>query len=362
MLKYNYESGGFLTDLSELERHARNIRIKIIQMLAAAGSGHPAGALGLADIYAALWFEVLHYNPADPHDPMRDLFVISNGHTVPVFYATLAEVGLIPAQEIYELRKFESRLQGHPERERLPWLETTSGPLGEGLSQAAGMAYALKNWPGVTRKNIQVCRPETSASLDLPDIQDPANPQKNAWIPDLSGNQSSRPKNEQVRFSSDSSDYQVRNDKAKNPRKVFCMLGDGELDEGENWEAIMFAAKNHLNNLIAIVDYNQIQLSGPIREVMPLADLAAKWHAFNWNVIEIDGNDMNEILFALNTARGENSGRKVELDCAKPTVIIAKTVPGQGVSFMENDYTWHGKSLSAEDAKKALAELNGEKS
>lgn len=269
-------------EIADIEAHAKNIRRNIIKMLTEAGSGHTAGSLDLADILASLYFGVMKYNPDNPNDPDRDIFVLSAGHTCPVLYATLAEAGLIPREELMTLRKFGSHLQGHPERTELPWVETTSGPLGEGLSQAAGMAYAIKK---------------------------------------LDGN---------------------------NKRRVFVVTGDGELDEGNVWEGAMFAGKNHLANLIAFVDRNTIQLSGETEQIMPLEPLADKWHSFGWNVKSIDGNNVTEILQAIDEASSVND---------KPTAIIANTIAAKGVSFMEGDYHWHGKVPNAEQAAKALEEL-----
>jgi transketolase len=263
--------------IPEIEKHAANMRRNIIQMITLAGSGHPAGALGLADIFAALYFEVMRYNPKNPADPNRDILVLSAGHTVPAQYAALAEAGLIPENELWTLRQFGSRLQGHPQREFLPWMETTSGPLGCGMSQGAGMAWAID--PG---------------------------------------------------------------------RFVYVVTGDGELDEGNNWEAAMFAAKYRLGNLIAIVDRNGIQQSAPTEEVMPLEDLHAKWMAFGWQVIEIDGNNVRSFIDACVQARAETD---------RPSVILAHTIPGKGVDFMEGDYHWHGKAPDAVQAKEALKEL-----
>lgn len=251
-------------------------------MLARAGSGHTAGPLGLADIFAALYFEILRYNPDDPDDPNRDIFVLSAGHVVPVQYSALAEAGLIPEEELMTLRKFGSRLQGHPEREKLPWLETTSGPLGCGISQASGMAYAIKNFD--------------------------------------------------------------RNNK----RQVYALTGDGELDEGNNWEAIMFATKYRLANLTVIVDRNNIQIDGTTEDVMPLEPLADKWKSFGWHVLQIDGNNIESVIDACSMARAVTE---------QPTVIIAYTIPGKGVDFMENDYHWHGKAPSQEEAARALRQL-----
>lgn len=285
-------SGVIVTNLDhhatirEIEKHARNIRENIIRMLVVAGSGHPGGALGLADIYAALFFDVLRYDREDPQSLDRDILVISNGHTVPVFYATLAEIGVIPESELLTLRKFGSRLQGHPERGSLPCIETTSGPLGCGLSQASGMAYSLK--------------------------------------------------------------YFDKNER----RKIYCMVGDGELDEGNNWEALMFAAKNRLGNLIAVIDRNHIQIDGNTEDVMPLEPLDDKFKSFGWQVIQIDGNNPESFIDACSMARAE---------IERPTAILAYTIPGKGVSFMENDHRWHGKVPNAAETKHALAELEAEK-
>lgn len=267
--------------IADIEAHAKNIRRNIIKMLTEAGSGHTAGSLDLADILASLYFGVMKYNPNNPNDPDRDIFVLSAGHTCPVLYATLAETGIIPESELMTLRKLGSRLQGHPERTELPWVETTSGPLGEGLSQASGMAYAIQK---------------------------------------LDNN---------------------------NSRRVFVVTGDGELDEGNNWEAIMFAAKNKLSNLTVFVDRNSIQLSGKTEQIMPLEPLADKWRAFGWDVAVINGNDVAEILQATDRAKA------VE----KPSVIISNTVAAKGVDFMEGDYHWHGKVPNKEQEVKALEEL-----
>jgi transketolase len=249
----------------QLELQAEQIREDIINMLVEAGSGHSAGPLGLADIFTALYFEVHNHRPTQPDWPDRDRLILSNGHTVPVRYATMARAGYFPVSELKTLRKFGSRLQGHPERVRLPGLETTSGPLGSGLSQAAGMALAL--------------RMDNSRS------------------------------------------------------HVYCITGDGELDEGNIWEAVMFAAKYKLANLTVIVDRNNIQIDGPTETVMPLGDLGKKWAAFGWHVIEIDGHNMDAIISATDLAKAV-----VE----SPTVIIAHTIPGKGVDYMEYDYHWHG--------------------
>ena len=270
----------------QLEQHASSVRRSIITMLEHAGSGHTAGALGLADIMTALYFAVLHVSPENPDWDERDLFVMSNGHCAPVLYATLAERGFFPRTELATLRQFGSRLQGHPERQALPGIETTSGPLGSGLSQASGMAY-----------HVRYLHPQ--------------------------------PK-----------------------RFVYCLMGDGELDEGNIWEAAMFASKYNLGNLIGIVDRNNIQIGGSTEDVMPLEDLRGKWRSFGWHVQEIDGHNIDSILEAMSAARAVTD---------RPSVIIAHTIPGKGVDFMEGDYHWHGKVPTAEEAQRALAQLEDRK-
>lgn len=267
--------------LTDLEKKAGEIRMDIIKMLETAGSGHSAGPLGLADIFTALYFKVLKHDPKNPDWDQRDILLLSNGHCVPVRYAAMAHAGYFPKKELLTLRKFGSRLQGHPERTKLPGLENTSGPLGCGLSQGAGMALAMR------MDNVH-----------------------HRW--------------------------------------VYVVTGDGELDEGNNWEAVMLAAKYRLNNVIAIVDRNNIQIDGPTEKVMPLDDLAAKWKAFGWHVLEIDGNDIDAVIDACEMAKAI-----VE----KPVVIIAHTVPGKGVDFMEYDFHWHGTAPNHEQAKLALKEL-----
>lgn len=267
--------------LKQLEQMANTIRKDVIAMLEEAGSGHSAGPLDLADIFSALYFNVLKHDPKQPNWDERDILVLSNGHCAPVQYAAMANAGYFPKKELATLRKFGSRLQGHPERKALPGLETTSGPLGSGLSQAGGMALSLK----------------------------------------MDGNHN---------------------------RWVYCVTGDGELDEGNNWEAIMFIAKNKLYNLTAIVDRNNIQIDGPTESVMPLEDLKAKFEAFGWHTIEIDGHNIESIIDACSMARAI-----VE----KPVAIIAHTIPGKGVPFMEYDYHWHGAPPDSKQAKEALKRL-----
>jgi transketolase len=250
-------------------------------MLEHAGSGHSAGPLGLADIFTALYFDILKHDPKNPDWAERDLLLLSNGHCVPVRYAAMARAGYFNLSELKTLRQFGSRLQGHPERTKLPGMETTSGPLGCGLSQAAGMALAMR----------------------MNDVH-------HRW--------------------------------------VYVVLGDGELDEGNIWEAAMLTSKYNLNNVIGIIDRNNIQIDGPTESVMPLDDLKAKWVSFGWHVIEIDGNNIEAVIDACAMARAVVD---------KPVMIIAHTIPGKGVDFMEYDFHWHGSPPNAEQAKKALHEL-----
>lgn len=267
--------------MDSLEKTATDIRKSIITMLEAAGSGHSAGPLGLTDIFTALYFDIMRHDPDDPTWDKRDIILLSNGHCVPVQYATMAEAGYFSKKELITLRKFGSRLQGHPERTKLPGLENTSGPLGCGLSQACGMALSMK-----LRQELH--------------------------------------------------------------RWIYVVMGDGELDEGNIWEAAMLAGKYKLNNIIGLVDRNNIQIDGPTENVMPLEDLRAKWEAFGWHVIEIDGNNIDAVIdaYAMGKAIVE-----------KPVVIIAHTVPGKGVDFMEYDFHWHGIAPKHDEAMKALHEL-----
>lgn len=277
--------------IKQLDEKANVIRQDIIQMLVNAKSGHSAGPLGMADVFTALYFGVMHYDPKNTQMWNRDRFVLSCGHICPVWYATLAHAGFFPTSELATLRKLGTRLHGHPHNEVLPGAENSSGPLGQGLSQAAGMAYA-----GLKLK--------------------------------------------------------------KEPWRVYCVMSDGEQDEGQIWEAAMFAGKHNLRNLTALMDRNNIQIDGYTEEVMPLEPLRAKYEAFGWTVIDVDGHNIREIIDACNKAKAiaEN-----------PTLIICHTIPGKGVDFMEYRYEWHGVPPDAgditgspkkgEQAKKALEEL-----
>jgi transketolase len=268
--------------VTQLEHKANAIREDIIRMLEHAGSGHSAGPLGLADIFSALYFHIMNHRPNDPDWADRDVFFLSNGHCVPVQYAAMAEAGYFDKQELLTLRKLGSRLQGHPERTKLPGLENTSGPLGSGLSQAAGYAYALQ------------------------------------YI-----------------------DHQPH-------RFVYAVTGDGELNEGNIWEAAMFAGKYKLSQLVVFIDRNNIQIDGTTEDVMPLEDLRGKWESFGWHVQEIDGHNIESIIDAASMARAITN---------KPSIVIAHTIPGKGVDFMEYDYHWHGTPPNSDQAKEALLKL-----
>lgn len=269
--------------LITLAEKANAIRLSIIEMLVKAGSGHTAGPLGMADIFTVLYFHTLRHNPKKPDWSERDRVVLSNGHICPVLYATLAHAGYMPVEELLTLRQFGSRLQGHPHRDFLPFLETSSGPLASGLSQAVGMALADKMDHGLTSN-----------------------------------------------------------------RRIYCLLSDGELESGQIWEAAMLAGKEKLHNLVAVVDRNNIQIDGYTEEVMPLESLSEKWRAWNWNVIEIDGHNLEEIADAFDKAKAL---------FGEPAVIIAHTIPGKGVAEFERDYRWHGKPPNADEAKMAIREL-----
>lgn len=278
-------------DITRLELKANEIRQSIIEMLYEAKSGHTAGPLGMADIFTLLYFEVLKHDPKQPDWPDRDRLVLSNGHICPVLYATLAHAGYFPVEELMTLRKFGTRLQGHPHRAALPGLETSSGPLGSGLSQAVGMALA------------------------------------------------------------------ERMDNPYSAKYVYCLTGDGELNEGQIWEAALLAGKEQLNNLIVIVDRNGIQIDGYTKDVMPLEPLADKFEAFNFDVQEVDGHNIR----AVNDAIG-----KAQAVYSQPSLIIAHTVASKGVDVFERDFRWHGNPPGkgpedrvprSEQAKVALEKL-----
>lgn len=263
-----------------LEEKAVEARELLVETLLTAGSGHSAGPLGMADIFTAFYFYILHHDPQNPDMEDRDRLVLSNGHICPIRYVSMAQAGYFPIEELKTLRKINSRLQGHPHRSALPGLETTSGPLGTGISQAIGISLAAK--------------------MD------------------------------------------------KKTYHTYCICGDGELQEGNIWEAVMLAPKYKLDNMTLIIDRNNIQIDGNTEDVMPLEPLRLKFESFNWHVLEIDGNNIRGFIDAINTAKSIRE---------RPTCIIAHTIPGKGVDFMENDFTWHGKPPNDKEAKIALGEL-----
>lgn len=266
--------------LKKMEETAARIREDIVEMLIKAGSGHSAGSLGLADIFTAFYFHILNHDPKRPNWKNRDRLILSNGHVCPARYAAMAQAGYFPKEKLLTLRQLGSPLQGHPELGRLSGVETTSGPLGEGSSQAVGLAHAAKM--------------------------------------------------DEARW------------------RVYCVMSDGELQEGQTWEALLFAAKYKLSNCTFIIDRNNIQIEGHTEVVMPLEPLAEKFTAFNLHVEECAGNDIRDFVNAIERAQGVSE---------KPTVIIAHTVPGKGVDFMENKFEWHGKTPVGAEARKALAEI-----
>jgi len=256
------------------------MRQDLIETLLEAGSGHTAGPLDLADIFTAFYFHILHHDPKNPFWEERDRLILSNGHVCPIRYVAMAHAGYFPIGELKTLRKFGTRLQGHPEREKLPGVETTSGPLGSGLGQAAGIAYA--------------------ALMD------------------------------------------------KKKFRVYCIMSDGEQDAGNTWESAMFAGKNKLHNLTAVIDRNNIQITGMTEDIMPLEPLRAKYEAFGWHVLEVNGHNIEQFVDAVQEAK---------TIFEKPTVIIAHTIPGRGVPEIEFNYEWHGKPPNKDEAKRFLDNL-----
>jgi transketolase len=271
-----------LTDkkLKELEFMANRLRQDVIEMVSHAGSGHIAGPLDMAEIFTAMYFHILNHDPRKPNWPDRDRLVLSNGHICPIQYAALAHAGYFKVDELKTLRQLGTRLQGHPHRGVLPGVETTSGPLGSGISQASGIALA--------------------ARMD-----------GKKW-------------------------------------RTYCLTSDGEHNEGNTWEGIQFAGKNRLSNLTVIIDRNNIQIDGFTENIMPFEPVREKYESFGWHVLEIDGHSFEEIIAAVAEAKAIHE---------MPTCIIAHTIPGKGVDFMENDYLWHSKPFAPGEAQKALAEL-----
>lgn len=268
-------------EIKALEKTAAGIREDLIDMLVEAGSGHSAGPLGMVEVFTALYFHILNHDPKKPTWKNRDRLILSNGHICPVRYVAMAHAGYFPKKELMTLRKLGSRLQGHPEVHLMPALETTSGPLGEGVPQAVGMAYA--------------------ALMD------------------------------------------------RQPWRVYCVMGDGEMNEGIVWEALQFAGANRLYNLTFIIDRNNIQIDGNTEDVMPLEPLDEKLEAFNFNVLRCAGNSVSDFTTAVERAHGVSE---------KCSVIIADTIPGYGVDYMEYDFTWHGKPPApGKEAHEALTQL-----
>ena len=272
-----------ITKAEALEKYANRIRQDIITEIYYAKSGHPGGSLSTADILSVLYFYEMNINPMKPEDKSRDRFILSKGHAAPALYAVLAEKGYFSRDDLITLRHIESPFQGHPDMNKVPGVDMSSGSLGQGLSVANGMALASKM---------------------------------------------------------DSMGY-----------RVYCMLGDGEIEEGQVWEAAMTSAKYKLDNLCVIIDCNELQLVGPTEDIMGLnaKNIEEKFKSFGFNTSIIDGHNIEEIMKALDDAK---------LVKEKPTAIIAKTIKGKGISFMEEDSSWHGKSLNDDEYKKALEELN----
>ena len=274
-------------DTAALQAKATDIRKDILIMITEAGSGHPGGSLSCTDILTALYFGgVMDYNPADPHKPGRDRFILAKGHAAPALYATLAHAGFFPIDELHTLRKLGTRLQGHPDSNLLPGVEVSTGSLGQGLSVAAGLAAGLR----------------------------------------LTGEDG----------------------------LVFTVLGDGECEEGQVWEAAMFAAHQKLGRLVAIIDNNELQIDGCIHDVCDPGDLGEKFAAFGWDVQRVCGHDIPALVELFGRIKAEAA------DTARPVCVIARTVKGKGVSFMENQAGWHGKAPKPEELEKALAELSAD--
>ena len=269
-----------IVDINALEKIATDIRKGILTAVYSAQSGHPGGSLSCADILTVLYFNVMNIDPKDPQSPSRDRFILSKGHCAPALYATLARRGFFAEMDLETFRKVDSPLQGHPDKNKVPGVDMTTGSLGQGLSAANGMAITGKL---------------------------------------------------------DKKDY-----------RVYCILGDGEIEEGQIWEAAMASSKYKLDNLCVIVDNNNLQIDGTIEEVMSSYPIDDKFRSFGFQVINIDGNDIDEILKAFEVAKNVKE---------KPTCIIAKTIKGKGVSFMENQVGWHGKAPNKEQYEQAMKDL-----
>lgn len=270
-----------IESIEELKEISKKVRISIIEQVYNAKSGHPGGSLSCADILTVLYFNQMNINEKEPKAPLRDRFVLSKGHCAPALYGTLAERGFFEKEKLKEFRKIDGNLQGHPDMNKVPGVDISTGSLGQGLSVANGMALSSKlNHDGY---------------------------------------------------------------------RVYCLLGDGEIEEGQVWEAAMTASKYHLDNLCAIVDYNGLQIDGKVEKVKGLDNLEGKFKSFGFNTIVVDGNNMEQLIDAFETAK---------LTKEKPTMIIAKTIKGKGVSFMEGKAEWHGKAPNEEEFKQAIQELS----
>jgi transketolase len=275
-----------VSDLEQLKAICKDVRKDIIEMIYAAGSGHPGGSLSATEMMVALFFNTINHDPASPDDPRRDRFVLSKGHCCPAYYSVLARCGYFDVDELLTFRKMGSRLQGHPDKSKFPLMETTSGSLGQGLSIAAGMAFALR--------------------LDF----------------------------------------------KENTPKVYCMIGDGELNEGQIWESLATVKKYNLDNLIIILDNNKVQLDGTNAEIKELGDLQKKFWEFGYEAITFDGNNMDNVMVALDEVTKPSKDGKLPM-------LIAHTIKGKGVSFMEGKSEWHGKAPNKEQYEMAMKELEG---
>ena len=267
-------------DVRALKKTANELRQTILRMIAKAGSGHPGGSLSMVELLVGLYWHALRHDPKRPTWPDRDLFLLSKGHGCPALYAVLAEQGYFPKEELMTLRRYPTRLQGHPEKDSVPGVEIAAGSLGQGLSMANGIALADR----------------------------------------LDGRR----------------------------RRIYCLMGDGEIQEGQVWEAAMTAHHHHLDAVCAIIDANQLQQNGPVKDIQDIEPLPEKWRAFGWHAIEIDGHDMGQVLKAYDDAAAVKG---------RPQVIIARTVKGKGVSFMELNHAWHGVAPKPDELERALKEL-----
>jgi transketolase len=274
-------SAGKITDIEELKKIAKKIRVNILHMLTKSGSGHTGGSLSAADVAVAIYFSKMKFDPKNPAWEERDRFIMSKGHAAPLIYSIMAEAGYFPMETIDTLRKIESPLQGHPCCQKLPGIEVSTGSLGQGLSVANGMALGLR----------------------------------------LDGN----------------------------PARVFCIMGDGEIQEGQIWEAAMTASHYKIDNLCAVVDYNGLQIDGPVEKVMNINPVHDKWEAFGWHVIDIDGHDMASIVRALDEAENTNG---------RPSIIIANTTKGKGSSIFEGKVEFHGVTPTQDEFDMAVKEIN----